>query len=542
MKIRNKLPFNSRGASMTEYALVLGLIIGLTIIGRGALLTATEAESSQQKICVSEIPPPPGCNIPEIPEVTTIPPITTTTSTTSTIPPTTIAPEPPPAIAQASAPTDITIVPGYTAAGDQTLTATFNEPTNAEEAGVITYEYTTNGGVSWKTRQSGTLDQTLVITTPSNSSLALLPASTYQVAVRAVGTNGTKGKRSEIWQVGTTRARSQCSNGTYCAFTTEKINDTLWGLHKTTATVVANSHNIQFFSATSSNIILVGGGGGGGGDRGGGGGGGGVYCAMSGTTGCSGGNHVIIAGTFVATAGKGGDAGTATSRGRRGEASSLGGLFANGGGGGAARVANQPESYAETSNSNFTLGPIGSAGGGSDADQSISNSRSIGGTGIGTTVNYSGGIGRNGGNGCSTSSVNICSPSDAGGGGGGGAINNGGSSSSLLRGGNGGGGITVNFDGVAKTFAAGGGGGRSSTSLAGGYGGSCSDTSLSNACIGGSSWRVGYTHNGAHGRGAGGAGGNSTSVAADQYIGAGGGGAVIVRYSIPYSLVSPAET
>lgn len=79
------------------------------------------------------------------------------------------------------APTGITITGSTTQ-----LSVSFTAPTTPSGGnGITTYEYSTDGGVTWKQRATGTTASPLVITTLSSSTAALTAGTTYPVQIRA---------------------------------------------------------------------------------------------------------------------------------------------------------------------------------------------------------------------------------------------------------------------------------------------------------------------------------------------------------------------
>ncbi|MEI8080270.1 MAG: fibronectin type III domain-containing protein [Actinomycetes bacterium] len=91
-----------------------------------------------------------------------------------------------PAAVAASAPT----ITGITA-GDAHMHVAFTPPTSDGGAAITTYQYSTDGGTSWLTRQTGTTDAPLVITALStNGTTPLVNGTTYHVKIRAYTTVG----------------------------------------------------------------------------------------------------------------------------------------------------------------------------------------------------------------------------------------------------------------------------------------------------------------------------------------------------------------
>ncbi len=75
-------------------------------------------------------------------------------------------------------------------AGDRTLDAAFTAPASDGGSSITTYEYSTDGGATWRARATGTTASPLVITTESGSGDPLENATVYTVQVRAVNAAG----------------------------------------------------------------------------------------------------------------------------------------------------------------------------------------------------------------------------------------------------------------------------------------------------------------------------------------------------------------
>lgn len=75
--------------------------------------------------------------------------------------------------------------------GDKTLSVNFNPPGSDGHGTISTYQYSTDGGGTWKARASGTTASPLVIGTVSGSSSVLTNGSSYSVKIRAVNASGT---------------------------------------------------------------------------------------------------------------------------------------------------------------------------------------------------------------------------------------------------------------------------------------------------------------------------------------------------------------
>lgn len=77
------------------------------------------------------------------------------------------------------------------APGDAILTATFAAPASDGGSAISAYQYSTDGGATWRTRTSGTTGSPLVITTESGSGAALTNGTVYTVQLRAVNSAGS---------------------------------------------------------------------------------------------------------------------------------------------------------------------------------------------------------------------------------------------------------------------------------------------------------------------------------------------------------------
>lgn len=75
-------------------------------------------------------------------------------------------------------------------AGDRTLDAAFTAPLDDGGIAVTSYEYSTDGGATWRVRATGTTASPLVITAESGSGNPLQNATVYTVQVRAVNAAG----------------------------------------------------------------------------------------------------------------------------------------------------------------------------------------------------------------------------------------------------------------------------------------------------------------------------------------------------------------
>jgi titin len=83
------------------------------------------------------------------------------------------------------------LLAGSVAGSDQQLDATFTAPTSDGGSAITGYEYSTDGGATWRARATGTTDSPLTITTlSSDGTTALTNGTTYSVEVRAVNAVG----------------------------------------------------------------------------------------------------------------------------------------------------------------------------------------------------------------------------------------------------------------------------------------------------------------------------------------------------------------
>ena len=76
-----------RGATMVEYALVLVLLVGGSVVAIRTLEAASEDEVANEASCVETRPPPAACQIPAVTTSTTLPPDPSSTTTTVALPP-----------------------------------------------------------------------------------------------------------------------------------------------------------------------------------------------------------------------------------------------------------------------------------------------------------------------------------------------------------------------------------------------------------------------------------------------------------------------
>lgn len=83
------------------------------------------------------------------------------------------------------------LLAGSVAGGNQELDADFTPPSSDGGADITSYDYSTDGGVTWRARAAGTTETPLVITTlSSDGTTTLVNGTTYSVEVRAVNSVG----------------------------------------------------------------------------------------------------------------------------------------------------------------------------------------------------------------------------------------------------------------------------------------------------------------------------------------------------------------
>lgn len=76
-------------------------------------------------------------------------------------------------------------------AGSQTISVSFAPPSNAAEAGITNYQYSTDGGTTWKARSPASTTSPMTFTTTSaTGNTSLSNGTTYNVAIRAVSSLG----------------------------------------------------------------------------------------------------------------------------------------------------------------------------------------------------------------------------------------------------------------------------------------------------------------------------------------------------------------
>ncbi|MER3388456.1 MAG: fibronectin type III domain-containing protein [Microcella sp.] len=94
--------------------------------------------------------------------------------------------------APATTPSAPSIVGDTVAGSDATLSAQFTAPDSDGGSAITTYEYSTDGGATWRARDAGTTESPLVITTlSSDGATSLTNGTTYYVEVRAVNAQGS---------------------------------------------------------------------------------------------------------------------------------------------------------------------------------------------------------------------------------------------------------------------------------------------------------------------------------------------------------------
>jgi hypothetical protein len=295
--------------------------------------------------------------------------------------------------------------------------------------------------------------------------------------------------------------------------------------------------DIEFFGNTTIDVLIVGGGGGGGWSIGGGGGGGGViYCQ----------NMEVGTGTYQVVVGKGGIE-TGTSEQRKGNDSSVFGLTAKGGGGGARSAA--------WNTYNDRYGSSGGSSGGAGAAGSYNSHPGITalnpGTNISTTSIITGGTitNYNGFKGGNSRARNANAGVGSAGGGGASEVGNDGCGDGInnlgIDDGEGGDGVEINITGVSYYWGAGGGGGSYNLSSygKGGKGGGGSGGNSSGFTFAGDSYGINDANpagadrrGGDGGRSTGGGGGGSGF----GYNGGskGGSGVVIISYVLQPEAIS----
>jgi hypothetical protein len=328
--------------------------------------------------------------------------------------------------------------------GNTTLSVAFSAPSTDGGATITNYQYSTDGGSNWRTRDSGTTASPLVINTTSAATpVTLVNGTTYNVQIRAVNSVGSGTATSSTTGTPTFAACSPVTNPSppagYTVLTFTSSTTCNWSVPA---------------GVTAIEAIVVGGGGGGGfGELGGGGGAGEVLVTGSASV-----SSGIVSGTstisttpgttFVVTIGGGGTSGAPTgatatdanwaaqsassAAGGNGTATSFGSITANGGGGGGGsyRVNGAQGGSGGGAGNNGTGGAVGS----NAAPSGWTSFRNIGANGA-----YGGGGGA-GGAGTSTrggSGVTVLGNRLAGGGGGWGKLGSENSLTDTVLGGNG---------------------------------------------------------------------------------------------------------
>jgi uncharacterized repeat protein (TIGR02543 family) len=328
--------------------------------------------------------------------------------------------------------------------GNTTLSVAFSAPSTDGGATITNYQYSTDGGSNWRTRDSGTTASPLVINTTSAATpVTLVNGTTYNVQIRAVNSVGSGTATSSTIGTPTFAACSPVTNPSppagYTVLTFTSSTTCNWSVPA---------------GVTAIEAIVVGGGGGGGfGELGGGGGAGEVLVTGSASvsSGIVSGTSTISTtpgATIVVTIGGGGTSGAPTgatatdanwaaqsassAAGGNGSATSFGSITANGGGGGGGsyRVNGAQGGSGGGAGNNGTGGAVGS----NAAPSGWTSFRNIGANGA-----YGGGGGA-GGAGTSTrggSGVTVLGNRLAGGGGGWGKLGSENSLTDTVLGGNG---------------------------------------------------------------------------------------------------------
>lgn len=290
--------------------------------------------------------------------------------------------------------------------GNQQLSVNFTSTI----PGVQTYQYSTDGGNTWRNREGGTTESPVVIYTHSPGTTNLANGQSYNVVLRAI-----------------THTHQFIGSGGV------EVDYTDNGVAYHSHTFLAGG---QFVLNTAAilDLLVVGGGGSGGSNGGGGGGAGGVVVGSS---------MIWQAGNIAVGVGAGGLITPMNKSGSDGADSTFGPYTAEGGGGGGGALGS---------------GRPGGSGGG------VSGTNVNSGTGIQDLLNTPLIYGNNGGLGHPFHAL--------GGGGGGGAGAPGGNSPVNCAGGNGGVGMSVDYRTGVDVYYGGGGGGGSASGCAGGAGGS----------------------------------------------------------------------
>lgn len=87
-------------------------------------------------------------------------------------------------------------------AGNKTLTVAFDAPISNGGTAITSYQYSTDGGTTWRNRSAGTTASPLVISTVSSSgNTDLLNGQTYTVQIRAINTSGAGSASTSLLSV-----------------------------------------------------------------------------------------------------------------------------------------------------------------------------------------------------------------------------------------------------------------------------------------------------------------------------------------------------
>jgi uncharacterized repeat protein (TIGR02543 family) len=207
--------------------------------------------------------------------------------------------------------------------GNMTLSVAFNPPSTDGGATITNYQYSTDGGSNWRTRDSGTTASPLVINTTSAATpVTLTNGTTYNVQIRAVNVVGNGAATSSTTGTPTFPSCSPTENPSPPA-----------GFTVLTFTNATTCNWSVPAGVTVAQVLVVGGGGGGGGAHdnaaSGGGGAGYVYANSS----------LSISGTISIVVGAGGTGGVGVTggspqNGNSGGNSTFGSVTALGGAGG----------------------------------------------------------------------------------------------------------------------------------------------------------------------------------------------------------------
>ena len=87
-------------------------------------------------------------------------------------------------------------------AGNKTLTVAFDAPISNGGTAITSYQYSTDGGTTWRNRSAGTTASPLVISTVSSSgNTDLVNGQTYTVQIRAINTSGAGSASTSLLSV-----------------------------------------------------------------------------------------------------------------------------------------------------------------------------------------------------------------------------------------------------------------------------------------------------------------------------------------------------